>query len=223
VAEVAEVIMGSTRFNFDEADLIRKLEPLRPEQRAAFAAACAQRLRGAYADFCARTGRGDFRALDAILLRLWGDVTSAARMSDGEVADQIEACMALIPQEDDRPWASEQPAAEGAGAALAYALRCRLTGNPQEAAWAARSVYDAVDNFVIANPAIDISAPGAEARVLASPLVQAELARQIRDINELSSRDASISAVRERAMAESAVPSARKGQGGSEKGSEPNS
>lgn len=60
-----------------------------------------------------------------------------------------------------------------------------MLGEPQEAAWAARVAYEALDNFVINSEDVDMTMPGAELRVLAHPLVQAELARQLRDIEDL--------------------------------------
>jgi len=193
-----------TPLSFNEAELVGRIEQLPRGLRAAFGAACAQRLRTAYAAYCARTGRGDLRAIDAILLRLWSDLT-ASTMSDAEVAEQIEACMELIPREDDGPWVTEQAAAEDAASALAYSLRCRLSGHAQEAGWAARCVYDAIDHYVINHEGIDTNVAGAEARILASPLVQAEFARQSRDIDELLGRDVSIMELRERSMREPAL------------------
>jgi hypothetical protein len=66
-----------------------------------------------------------------------------------------------------------------------YAYRCRQNEEAQEAAWAARHAYEAIDNWVINREDIDISERGAEQRVLSHPLVQAELARQRRDLEEL--------------------------------------
>ena len=54
---------------------------------------------------------------------------------------------------------------------------------------AAQRAYEALDHFVIAKTGIDTSRPGANDEVLSSPLVQAELSRQRRDIDELLARD----------------------------------
>jgi hypothetical protein len=106
-------------------------------------------------------------------------------MTADEVEAGIERCMSSIPQEDEGPWIEQQAAAEDAGAALAYALRCRKTGESQEAAWAARCCYEALDHFVINRDDIDTNEAGAEAVVVADPLVQAELIRQQRDLEVL--------------------------------------
>ncbi len=75
--------------------------------------------------------------------------------------------------------------AEDAASALAYALRCYQSGNSQESAWAARCAYEAVDHYVVHHERVDTNVIGAEERVLSHWLVQAELMRQHRDLQEL--------------------------------------
>ncbi|HZF51180.1 MAG TPA: hypothetical protein VE093_21120 [Polyangiaceae bacterium] len=94
--------------------------------------------------------------------------------------------------------------------AVIYALRAKLTGEAQEAAWAARVAYEALDNFVINKDRIDTNKPGEELRVLLHSLVQAELNRQERDVRELlaaSDRDVAmtVNQLRDRARAEAVV------------------
>jgi hypothetical protein len=93
---------------------------------------------------------------------------------------------------------------------VAYALRCRQNGQSQEAAWAARRAYEALDHFVINREKIDVNKPGAEARVLGHAAVQTELARQRRDLDELLGGDAkavqqAAARLRDRAQKESAL------------------
>jgi uncharacterized protein YjaG (DUF416 family) len=166
---------------FDEAELVQNLERLSIWQRVAFAVACAERLRPAYLSFSERTGRGNSLDFEDALDRLWLDL-GGETMTDDEVGAKIERCMELMPREGDEPWDDSQVYAENAGSALVYALRCRQNGQSQEAAWAARHVYEALDHHIIARESMDVSAPGAEARVLSHPLIQAELCRQRRDL-----------------------------------------
>lgn len=98
----------------------------------------------------------------------------------------LEACLALIPQEDDGRWVPEQAAAEDAGAAVAFAIRCRQSGTPQDAAWCARRAYEAADHHVVNQEGVDTTHPAAEERVVAHPVVQAELARQRRDLDDVT-------------------------------------
>jgi uncharacterized protein YjaG (DUF416 family) len=176
---------------FNETQLVRHVERLSPRLRVAFAAASAERLLPAYVHFAQQTGRADAAVLAELLDRLWQDL-QGDRMSAQEVQDRLNRCMALIPDEDeDEDQSSEEyvaameAQADHAASALAYAYRCRQNEAAQEAAWAARRAYEAVDHWVINRDDIDISKRGAEQRVLSHPLVQAELARQRRDLEEL--------------------------------------
>jgi hypothetical protein len=94
----------------------------------------------------------------------------------------------LVPEEDDS-WVDECAFAQHAAAAVAYALRCRLSEGAQDAGWAARQVYEALDLWVTTRDNVDLNAPGAEEKVLADPLIQAELRRQARDLQELGTID----------------------------------
>jgi hypothetical protein len=195
--------------HFDETQLAANVERLPHQLRAAFASACAERLMPAYLAFSNRSRRGNGAALKGILTRLWDDL-AGDRMKDSEVQSKIDACMALIPREDDGPWSTEQASAEDAGASVGYALRCRKSGRAQEAAWAARRAYEALDHYAINRGDIDTNKPGSGERVLGHPVVQAELARQRRDLDEapgagdMDARDV-VTRLRERAVLEGAV------------------
>jgi hypothetical protein len=131
-------------------------------------------------------------------------------MTDPEMQSEIDTCMALIPGEDDVPWIMEQAAGEDAVEAVVFALECRRNGTPEDAAWAAWHAYGALDHYVINHENIDPNEPGGEDRVLGHALVQAELGRQRRDIDELlAAGDEDVRQVaarfRERAAAEAAI------------------
>lgn len=171
--------------NFDEAKLISEIGVLPPPLRVAFAAACAERQMLAYRQFEVHCGRSSPNALELALQALWAQPEQPQNVEAFE--EQIEALMSLVPQEDsiNGPWTQDATNAQNAGMAAIYALRTKLRGDPQEAAWAARVAYEALDNFVINSEDIDTNVPGAERRVLAHALVQAELARQLSDIQDL--------------------------------------
>jgi uncharacterized protein YjaG (DUF416 family) len=201
--------LSMATLHFNEQWLIEKLNELSLALRVLFAAIAAERLSPAYLNYSRLTGHGDPKALSAALERLWRDV-GGERMDGEEVQENLEQVMKLLRREDDNSWIPEQARAEDAAAAVAYALRCRENGQSTDSAWAARRAYEAVDHFVIAKMGIDISTPGANEAVLSSPLVQAELARQQRDIDELQARyrDDVVSLaqrMRERALAESKI------------------
>jgi uncharacterized protein YjaG (DUF416 family) len=201
--------MDSAIISFNEPDLVASLERIASPLRPVFAATCAERLMPALERFAARTGRREnANSLRELLSKLWLDLEGVRKL-DLETIDVLtEECTDLIPSEDDEEqWVKEQPAAEDAATALAYALRCRSSGEAQEAAWSARRAYEALDNFVINQERIDTTEKGAEEAVLRSAVIQAELMRQRRDITELGglageSPEAVATTFRERARRE---------------------
>lgn len=188
--------------HFDEKELSRQIERLSKEHRIAFAAACAQRLIPSYERFSKKTGKGNYPLLVNTIEDLWKDLTNGQAV-EKDIDERISTCMGLIPGEDDEPWISEQACAEDAASALAYALRCLRTGEPQEAAWAARRAYECLDHYVINSEKIDTNVSGAEVRVLSHPLIQTELSRQQRDLNQLVNRSVTVEQLKARAQFES--------------------
>jgi hypothetical protein len=119
-----------------------------------------------------------------------------------ELESLIPEAMKLIPGEDDVPWGLERNTVEDAASATAYALRCRRNGMSQEAVWAARRANEFLDDFVINDNNINPNGAAAETLILAHPLIQAELARQIRDLEELRHGTITLQGLRERSEKE---------------------
>ena len=159
---------------FDETALLQRLERLPRALRVAFAAACAQRMLPAYNAFSAVNGQGSPDEVDLAMGRVWSGLFDPGVP---EVERDIARVMELIPREDADEWLPEQPYAEDATAALVYALRTAKSGEAQEAAWAARRVYEALDHHVMNRLGIE-----GEEEVLDHPLIQAEFVRQDRDL-----------------------------------------
>jgi len=195
--------------DFNESNLIEELSGLPGSMRVVFAAACAERLMPAYRKFEVQDDQEAPNALERALSAVWDDPSP---IRDRERLEQlIEDLMALVPQEESctQPWTQDMTNAQNAGMSVLYVLRTKLAGDAQEAAWAARVAYEALDNVVINQEKIDTSLPGEEQRVLAHPLLQAEFARQQRDIDELrcSKSEQSVLAarIRDRAKDEASV------------------
>lgn len=175
------VVVVSNLLAYNEDRLIEELSKLAPAARALFAAACAERMLPIYRWFHQRTGRGDPDALASALTELWDDLEgnpSLNLQSHQQVAED------LVPYEDDS-WVDECAFAQHTAAAIAYAIRSRLTGEAQEAAWAARQIYEALDFRVTTRDDVDLNVAGVEEQVAADPLIQAELNRQRRDLRTL--------------------------------------
>jgi len=200
-------------FVFDKALLLSLLQQLSKKERSAFAAACAHRLLPFYQAFSMRAGRGNPKELSDLLERLWDDLTEAP-MSETELTARIQTCMILIPREDDGPWIFEQRLGDDAATAVAYALRCRKNGLAQEAAWAAERAYEAVMYFC---QKADLSGQQRNPRLVTrsqaqveirrrteEPIVQNELRRQQRDLEELLNKEVPLAHLRERSAAQDA-------------------
>jgi uncharacterized protein YjaG (DUF416 family) len=177
---------------FDEAALHEALAGLDARRRAAFAAACAERLLPAYRKLQATRPHLDPIALEQALARLWDDLVGDRPVVDEELDQLITHSAELVPESE--PWTSQLPYAENAAAAVSYALRCRRSGDLREAVRTARQAHEALDTYVTdeLDPSIDLNAPDGEARVIQHPLLQAELARQQQDLLALQADDAAL-------------------------------
>lgn len=103
----------------------------------------------------------------------------------------------LIPDDEGRDWSDPASAfAQNVCSALAYATTCRVQASPQDAAWAARHVYEAVMySFEYRrNPPGEVRAVPAEqarAEIAADetqPLVEALFVSFADDIRKLAAR-----------------------------------
>jgi uncharacterized protein YjaG (DUF416 family) len=199
--------MGLLRF--DEVALRDRLGWIPAVLRATFAASSAQRLLPAYLVFAQKMEPAGGRLLVSLLDQLWWELEEGKAAAVSQMQRKIAIATGLIPGKDAEGTAPGQAYAEDAAAAVTYALRCQRNGEAQEAAWAARRVYEALDHFVIAQEKIDVNHPGAEKQILAHPLIQVELLRQRRDIDALmNAKDQNFTAVikqlRERAKVDAA-------------------
>ncbi len=168
---------------FNQQKLLADLQRLPPRLRVAFAAACAERQLPAYLSFLRESHAEEQNALVRALDDVWVNSSNDEEMA---LQQQLKECMELIPQEDAVSGCTGKAShAQEAGISIVYALRTRISGKAEEAAWSAQTAYEILDNFVINQDEIDPNQPGSESRVLSHPLVQAELLRQQRDLDEL--------------------------------------
>jgi hypothetical protein len=194
---------------FNEQSLKDTIHQMPRGPRVAFAASCAQRLQAVLHSFVSDTASvAQAKVFDQALDYVW--LHTLAPHEPDTTRQLYAEVLALIPDEDDIEWTPTIPYVDDALSAVAYCLRCLETGEPQEAVWAARRVYEAIDHFVISRDDLVPSQPSAEAGILADPLIQAELERQARDIAELSALPALseelVNRLRRRSTFEQAIP-----------------
>jgi uncharacterized protein YjaG (DUF416 family) len=164
--------------HYDEPKLIRSLETLPNYARVAFAAACAERQMANYAGV--NTKPDGFDLVASALDSIWNELMGAPT-SDEAFRHHLANCMSAMSE----PETEEAIATEDAIASVAYSLRARLAGDSREAAWAARTAYDALDTHVMRRIDTTEITREIKRRVLAHPWVQAELKRQERDLLDL--------------------------------------
>lgn len=174
--------MNNQIMAFSETELENRLVALPCHKIVAFAASCTERLMPAYLRYAHKASLDSklttiYRsALDTI----WNSILGAE--IDRKLIEELEkTCFDAIPSEDDA-WNYGEPYAEDAGASVVFTIRALLTCNHQEAVFAARRMYEAVDNFVVRS--INSSQID-EQEILAHPLIQNELAHQRCDLERL--------------------------------------
>lgn len=168
--------METDLVTYDETELAMRLSALSAPARTAFAGACSCRIATAAAS------RGAdmhlvFHAIDQIR-----DFAAGRPICK---PDELEAeLIASIHGEDEAP-GFDASIIEDALAAAAYGLRCTANGDPMNAVWAARRAYEAVDRYAGLRQNETAFTDEVEAAILSHPLVQSELQRQRRDVDDL--------------------------------------
>jgi len=183
---------------YDEMLLMLRLEPLDRTAKTAFAAACAQRLVPLSDRYALQVGDSRLERLGVIVSAAW----EAASGRDVEASRLSEEAELMVPDEDDEGWTAGRAYAGNAAAAAAYALRTWLTNDPQEAAWAARQLFDAADlAYSQANPGGSFVTEEQDRASLESPVVQSAISAIQRDLEAIENARPSFE-VRQRAEAE---------------------
>lgn len=162
--------------DFAPARLRDQLSGMELRARGTFAAAAAERLHPFYPRYVRRTGSGSIETVRGFLDALWSQLIAGERLNNDLASAQT---LALVPPED--PWVDEQPHAEDAIAALVYAFGAFDKADPQEAVWAVQCAFNTVDYHVGSVLRVDD-----HRMILEHPLVQAELRRQHRDLDDLT-------------------------------------
>jgi uncharacterized protein YjaG (DUF416 family) len=180
---------------YDEPALLAKLEPLDRWAKTAFAAACAQRLLPLFERYAKCVGASErSQRLAQILSAAW-DVASGQVLDVQTMESEAES---MVPS-DDEEWLLETGYGDDAAAAVAYAIRTWLTDDAQEAAWAARRLYEVADYaFWQTNPEADPNAKDTQAECLASKTVQGALSALDQDLDTVASSPPSWLELRQR-------------------------
>jgi len=118
-----------------------------------------------------------------IAVQLWIDL-HAAVIDRTAWSARLDEVMGLLPEESD-DWVMGHALADDALSSLAYAIRCLLKPQSQEAAWAARRAYEAADQAAVRVLNVQPGLPSTEVAIKLHGFVQRELARQRNDLSLL--------------------------------------
>jgi len=180
--------MTQKHLDFGPGTLRRRLSELPIIARAAFTTACAQRQFSLYLRFHQRSGKGQPAVLVQALARLWADFLGEASFPEAERQESIVTLEAMIPAEYD--YDDEGGMATDAINSTVCALTCSLTGDLQSAIWSAEfafeTLYSHVSTYIINLDEIDDPSFDKDKAATEHPLVQTELARQQRDLDEIT-------------------------------------
>lgn len=184
--------------HFNESLLVKHLELLARPERIAFAVAVAGRQLSSYERYILTLeGCVDRRPFE-IVAQLW-DQLRLPVLGQDEWTGKVNEIMERLPDENDKE-GIHVAFADDALSSLAYAIRCYLNSESQEAAWAAKRAYEAADQAAIRLLDGQSNTQSSEADILGHELVQLELERQLRDLALL--QEGAIDDVREHSSRE---------------------
>jgi hypothetical protein len=179
--------MAASIFTYDKQRLLQALAAMTPPARLACATAAATRLMPVCERFAAVQATGKQDRAREIVAELWQCILAddPAQQPWTEVLDEV---MGMIPGKEVDGGLLTLMAEDGL-ASLAYAVRCLLVDEPQEAEWAVGREYDAADHAAVKLMGFVPNSPKKEAKLLAHPLIQRALGRQQEDLVLLRNGD----------------------------------
>ncbi|GLQ98158.1 DUF416 family protein [Dyella mobilis] len=168
---------------FDEPSLVQRLSTLQIKSAITFALCCATRQLNAYEAYADKFAPEARAVPRRIVEKLWEFVDSA-KSDDTHWSEQLKIVESLYPEEQT-DWAPLHIYSEHTLYSLTYVIRCLMTCDVQEAAYAARVAYIAADQAAIRAIEESRDSLNFEQLVLASDVVQKELRRQSDDLGAL--------------------------------------
>jgi len=174
--------MVNTIFVYSEVSLVKQLSTVGKQSMLAFATACATRQSDNFLKFA--TPHFQWDVLTNILTELWAAILGNATDDPKIWKRHIDTIDNFLPS-DDHVWTVADAIVDDAISSTAYALRCFISGEAQEAAWSARRSYESADQIAIKLLNAEPGQKGFEKLVSQHEIVQRELQRQNRDMQLL--------------------------------------
>jgi hypothetical protein len=168
---------------FERRQIVDRIDPLPPQLRAAFAAACAQRQLPNYIRAAAVNQIGGPGDPARILSELWESIESNAFELKKLKRDRA-ACERIIDDYYDGMFEGFE-FAEDAVASLIYALDTACSRSSQDAMWAAERAHHALFDYIVKRFDLDPGEAAVRSQIDAFPIMQAEMSRQQADLLDL--------------------------------------
>lgn len=169
---------------FNEKSLLEKLNELPKQMVIAFATAAATRQLRNYERYACELNIREKSRPRQIVNQIWNDFQKPVDSNIWSMT--LDEVMSLLPEENGN-WNVRHVLAEDALSSLAYSIRCLLVHESQEAVWAARCAYEAVDQAAIRALGVQPGQRDVELAIQAHYFVQRELERQSNDLVLLQS------------------------------------
>lgn len=177
--------MTMTQYIFQENELRDRLATLPCWKIVAFALCCAERLMPAYTRYSEKAGLNteDSELYANALELIWNQLLGQENPRQ-DIENIEQKCLGAIPTEDSA-WEHGEPYAEDAAAAVTYAIRSWLLCSAQEAVYAARRIYEAVEHYIANTIGTFPQSDADKQQIYLNPLIQQELSRQKYDLEQL--------------------------------------
>jgi len=196
---------------FSRERIVGAVRGLTPPRRVALCASCSERLIPFFEEYWA--GRSGGPSFFRLALNTTWEYLEGAPFDDTQVAELRRQAEDNVPDEDD---VAEQIYAQDAAIAVTHTLETWLTGAEESVARCFEQCYNVVDNYALNQmvPSGGVISEWTESQAPQHPAVQAELARQQRDLEScrrITEADwvATVTQLRTEAVAARIIPEAR--------------
>ncbi|HBK56301.1 MAG TPA: hypothetical protein DDZ76_08485 [Xanthomonadales bacterium] len=168
--------------HFDPGQLRKKLHALPDWKRVTFMAACCERMLPNYVSFSSETYFGDAQTLKQALSEVWRWIETNHLPDD--IDSLVRECDRQAPDTADFSSIYTSAALDAANS-IAMTLEAMSDATEDRAIEVASIARDTVDLFVQQWSDLDPNSPGLEKLIIEAPLMQVELRRQRRCLEQL--------------------------------------
>ena len=169
--------------NFEPAKLRAELHEMSVKHRIAFAASCCERLVPNYIGFAQTENWGDPNLIRYSLDQVWSFLRGGV-ITGESIRELSQRCEAVAPDTEVYSSNLTSAALDAVGAVVETLDSC-LDGSVEHAVSAASLARDTIDMYIQVRDDLDYTDPEFEEKILNDQLMQEELQKQSKDIEDL--------------------------------------